>query len=218
MNDLLGRPIKKGDIVLISGSIYLIVSSHSRTIKYKGRTDHVMSTHMSEKVLILTDTTEAINNVLFESEEYINELTAQTKAEEEKILTVEEVLAKKTENAEKLRLKKLTMPGSIIIDNNNVCYIYLGVTSNDNKTIHNYMRLGWRTNRTVESAWQVIEDMSETSYWPYLETRASLKQPAIISNDYIIRIKTKFASIPLDRITNMNYLDNINRIKSILNV
>jgi len=187
MNDLLGRPIKKGDFVLISGSIYIVVSSHSKTIKYKGTSDYIMTTHMNEKVFLLENPTEALDNILSESAEFIKNLHEEHKAKEEKILTVEEVLAKKLENNEKLRLKKQTIRGSIIIDNTNISYVYLGTTiTPQGKTVHNYMRLGWRTTSTPEGCFETIENMSEASYWPYLETRVSLKQPMIIKNSICI--------------------------------
>jgi len=218
MFDLLGREIKKGDLVLISGVIYIIISSHSRTIKYKGRTDRIMSTHMSEKVFLLNDPTNAINNIYENDAETIKILNDQNKEKEEKILTVEEILTKKLEQAEKLKLKKQTIRGSIIIDNSNIAYIYLGTTiTPQGKIEHNYMRLGWRTTRTPEACFEIINSMNEGSYWLYLETRASLKQPMIINNNYVDRIISKINMISSERITNVIYLENLLKIRNIIN-
>lgn len=224
MNDLLGRPIKKDDLVLINRRIFKVVSSHANSIKFTASPNggHITSTGMFEKVLVISDFDNSyLDSIISDNQERINILT-QPKEEEsiESILEQKRLKALQNENAK--RLKQQTVPGSIISDKNNTAFLYLGkqICPANNKSMHTYFQIGYTArnqdfSRIKNNLLNVLDTYSFRYYGPiYIN---SLKIPDRITNEYKDEIINHFTNTIFVH-EHEQIQNNYNFIKSCLGV
>ena len=191
MQDMLGNELKKDDIIVYDDFIYKVVRSHKNSIKYTNGT-WVAGTSMSRAILKISDfdvnkLNEKVDSIPYDSlnryEEPEPQQVIKTDAQRE---------LEATERKRRNGLKKETRKGSIITDNNNNYYVYLGEhVDEENKSTHAYLKLGWYSSYGSRNLLSQAQDRlanlvssERRTHWFYgIQKVKNMKLPNDIVND-----------------------------------